>query len=70
MKFGAWVADALRTAASEHSPETTHQSSELMAKIAQIELKIERSVSELKTQNTNLQHDVRVLQLLVPRVAG
>lgn len=68
MRFGAWVNNVLRAAASEEEGASLNGApEELMAKIAEIEFKIDRSVSELKEQTSHLQHDVRVLHMLVPK---
>jgi hypothetical protein len=67
MRFGAWVNQALREAASEETSFARIVPDELMAKIAEIDFKIDQSVGELKQQASNIQHDVRVLQMLVPK---
>jgi hypothetical protein len=69
MKFGAWVNQVLRDAASEDDQTLSAASKELLQKIAEIELKLDRSVGELKQQTEHIQHDVRVLHLLVPKIA-
>ena len=70
MTFGAWVNQVLRNAASEDNSSPRRAPEELMAKIAEIEFKIEQSVGELKEQTSHLQHDVRVLHMLVPKSGG
>lgn len=68
MKFGAWVNAVLRNAiAEEHETQNAHPN-ELLERITEIEQKLERSVSELKQQSGDIQHDVRVLHLLVPKI--
>jgi hypothetical protein len=69
MKFGAWVNDVLRAAASDEGAAPKSTTNELMSRIAEMECKLDRSVDVLKEQSSNIQHDVRVLQLLVPRTA-
>lgn len=70
MKFGAWVNEVLRAAATDdsHVPSTTQK--ELLEKIAEIEFKLDQSVGELRQQNNHIQHDVRVLHMLVPKAAA
>lgn len=68
MKFGAWVNQVLRDAIVEESERHDARSSELLQKISEIEQKLERSVGELKQQTGDIQHDVRVLHLLVPKI--
>lgn len=70
MTFGAWVNQALRDAASGENGPLQTSSNELMTKIAEIEHKLNQSVDELKQQSNHIQHDVRVLHLLVPKAAN
>jgi hypothetical protein len=71
MKFGAWVDQVLRAAATqEGEPTSANPTRELMNKIAEIESKLDQSVGELKSQSSSIHHDVRVLQLLVPHAAS
>lgn len=69
MKFGAWVAQALKSAVSDENEQTTPNGL-LLSKIAEIEFKIDSRVDELKRQTSDIQHDVRVLQLLVPKLSS
>ena len=69
MKFGAWVNEVLRAAAPDEAAEHVTTSRELMDKIAEIEFKLDQSVGELKQQTSHIQHDVRVLHMLVPKAA-
>lgn len=69
MKFGAWVNEVLRAATTEEIPSSVSPSNELLEKIAEIEFKLDQSVGELKQQTNNIQHDVRVLHMLVPKAA-
>ncbi|WP_315703437.1 MULTISPECIES: hypothetical protein [unclassified Bradyrhizobium] len=71
MKFGAWVNQVLSEAiAEEADAQISATSKQLMEKIAEMEHKLERSVGELKQQTDHIQHDVRVLHLLVPKIAN
>lgn len=70
MKFGAWVNEVLLAAASGESFETFGGEDRLLSKIADIEFKLDQSVSEIKQQTNHIQHDVRILQLLVPKVGS
>ncbi len=71
MKFGAWVNQVLSDAVAEEADtQITTTSKQLMEKIAEMELKLERSVGELKQQTDHIQHDVRVLHLLVPKITN
>jgi hypothetical protein len=70
MKFGAWVNEVLRAASSDEAVEHVTTSKELLDKIAEIEFKLDQSVGELKQQTTHIQHDVRVLHMLVPKSAA
>lgn len=67
MKFGAWVNEVLRSAACDDGMPAAGGPRELLTKIAELEFKFEKSVGELKESTNNIQHDVRVLQLLVPK---
>lgn len=71
MKFGAWVNEVLRAATTtDETPSPVSVSNELLEKIAEIEFKLDQSVGELKQQTSNIQHDVRVLHMLVPKAAA
>jgi len=70
MKFGAWVNQVLRAAATEESEFQLTTSKELMAKISEMESKLDRTVGELKETTDHIQHDVRVLHLLVPKMTS
>jgi hypothetical protein len=67
MKFGAWVAQALRTAAIEEADKEATNADILLNKISEVESKIEAAIGDLKNQANGIQHDVRVLQLLIPK---
>jgi hypothetical protein len=69
MKFGAWVAQALRAAANEEVDKDAAKADILLNKISEVESKIEAAIGELRNQTSGIQHDVRVLQLLIPKSA-
>jgi hypothetical protein len=68
MKFGAWVDQTLRSAATGEVEAASVSPVELMKKIAKIEATLEARTGELKDQTNNLQHDLRVLHLLMPQL--
>lgn len=68
MKFGAWVNQVLRAAATEEN-EAQLAARELIEKISEMETRLDRTVGELKEKTDHIQHDVRVLHLLVPKMA-
>ncbi|MDR6660581.1 hypothetical protein J2W51_003151 [Tardiphaga robiniae] len=70
MKFGAWVNEVLRAATTDEVPPHAAASNQLLEKIAEIEFKLDQSVGELKQQTNDIQHDVRVLHMLVPKAAA
>ena len=67
MKFGAWVNEVLLAAASGDAFQNLGNGKELLSKIAHIEFKLDQSVNELKQQTDHIQHDGRILHLLVPK---
>jgi hypothetical protein len=69
MKFGAWVNQVLRAAAAEESEAQLASSQELLNKISEMESKLDRTVGALKETTDHIQHDVRVLHMLVPKIA-
>jgi uncharacterized protein YukE len=71
MKFGAWVAQVLREAADEHIEKKGGEEHRLLlSRIEELESRMGQRIEKIQKQGQEIQHDLRVLQLLVPAVAA
>jgi hypothetical protein len=67
MKFGKWVTEVLRAAAIAEIEGGSRDEKELLAvKMAAFESKLDERIEKIQKQGQEIQHDIRVLQLLVP----
>lgn len=71
MKFGKWVTEVLREAATAEMNGRNRDDGNdiIVAKLSEFETNLGDRIEKIQRQSLEIQHDLRVLQLLVPEVA-